>query len=284
MKKTLSIVTLAILSLAAQAQTPNPARAHVQAFEAWHAARAGLPAAPAVTPDIIGGETAPPGRFPGMVALLFAPVADNHAAFYCGGTLVSDRHVLTAAHCADFVAAADVQVLVGTQSLASGGSRVAVSQVTVHPQWNPDLLSSDVAVLTLAAPVTGIQPVLFIGGSKGETRFAPVGAGAVLAGWGWTDNAGTVPDDLQQAALTVKSPNECAFNDTVMCAGASQATPGACSGDSGGPLFSSQQVRGRWVQVGVTSYGTFPCGLGFPDGYARLGVLGAWVRQIIQQP
>lgn len=285
MKKTLGIVTLAILSLAAQAQPHNPARAHVQAFEARHAAQAGrLAPAASATPEIIGGDPAQAGAFPGVVALLYAPYADNHAAFFCGGTLVSDRHVLTAAHCADFLGLAEIEVLVGSQSLASGGTRMTVARIDVHPQWNPDLLSSDVAVLTLATPVVGVKPVLFVAGSKGETRFGSVGAAVTLAGWG-LDSQGNIPVDLHQAALAVQSQSTCAVDSTVMCAGSPTRTQSACSGDSGGPLFSNQMVRGRWVQVGVASYGWAPCSTSNPpDGYARLGVVGGWVKEVIQQP
>lgn len=283
------LTLLAGLSLAcgpAMAQATNPARAHVQAFLDAHRARLGLPAPQAtlaeVAPQIIGGGTAPPGSFPAVVAILFAPEANNAQAFYCGGTLIGSRHVLTAAHCADFLAASQMQVLVGSQSLASGGTRIALSAVAVHPAWDPDNAVNDVAVLTLAQPVSGIKPVLIAATESAEDRVAAVGAPVRVAGWGQTALSGTdlFPTELQQAGMSVQSQ---ACNGTaVMCATSPRHAQATCFGDSGGPLFSETLVLGRRVQVGVTSFGIGSCGdPNFPDFFARMATLGAWVKSQI---
>lgn len=266
----------------AAAEQVNPARAHVQAVRAAHAQRLGLSAAPMarapVQPEVIGGTTAPPGSYPAMVALLFAQEADNARAFYCGGTLISSRHVLTAAHCVDFLPLAEVAVLVGTQSLATGGQRFAAADVAIHPQWNPDLVVNDVAVLTLQSDVTGITPMRFIAGESAEDRFAAVGAPVRVAGWGDTSASGASSTELQHAAMAVES--QVCNGPSAMCAGSPNHAQAVCFGDSGGPLFSERLVRGRRVQVGVGSFVLDVCGTpGLPDGFARLATLGAWVKQ-----
>jgi secreted trypsin-like serine protease len=284
---------LACLSLAgmlacgpAVAQATNTARAHVQAFLEAHRARLGLPAPQAVpaevAPQVIGGGTAPAGSFPAVVALLFAPESNNAQAFYCGGTLVGSRHVLTAAHCADFLSASQIEVLVGSQSLASGGTRIALSAVAVHPNWDPDTVVNDVAVLTLAQPVSGIKPVLIAATETAEDRFAAVGAPARIAGWGQTALSGTdiFPTELQQAGMTIQV--QACSGTAVICATSPRHAQATCFGDSGGPLFSETLVRGRRVQVGVTSFGIGSCGdPNFPDFFARMATLGAWVKQQI---
>jgi len=274
-------LAVALMSGTATGQTVNPARAHVQAFQDMHRARLGLPAAMPSPADfstqVVGGNTAPPGAYPAMVALLFAQVGDTPQAFYCGGTLISSRHVLTAAHCADFLSAADIQVLVGSQSLAAGGTRIAVSAAAIHPQWDPNLVVNDVAVLTLAQPVTGIKPVLLAATERAEDIVAAVGAPARITGWGQTSQTGPVTTELKEAAMVIEG--QACNGPTVNCAGSPGHAQAVCFGDSGGPLFSEVLVRGRRVQVGISSFIVDSCGsLGVPDFFARLAVLGPWVK------
>lgn len=252
--------------------------------------RLALPAQPdpGVAAQVIGGSTAPAGAYPGVVALLFKGIPSTADAFYCGGTLVGPRHVLTAAHCVDFLPAGDVEVLVGTQSLASGGQRLAVTATVIHPQWDPNQVVSDVAVLTLAAPVSGIAPVPFVSAERAEDLLAPEGGTVRIAGWGQSATAGTdlFPTELQHAAANLAV--QVCSGPTVMCTlppGAPSAPTGVCFGDSGGPLFSERLVGGRRVQVGVAGFVTaVPCATpGSPDGFARLAVLGSWVRQQIRR-
>lgn len=280
-------VALALgLALPAQAQTYNPARAQVQAFQAAARERLALPApAGDLAPQVIGGSTAPAGAYPGVVALLFKGVGSTADAFYCGGTLVGPQHVLTAAHCVDFLSASGIEVLVGSQSLAAGGQRIAVTQVVIHPQWDPNQVIFDAAVLTLASPVATIAPVPFIGGERAEDLLAPEGGAVRVAGWGLTANSGpgAEPTELQHAALTLAV--QACVGTSVMCTVAPVAPSppvGTCFGDSGGPLFAERLVGGKRVQVGVVSFGGSPCAApGAVDGFARLATLGAWVREQI---
>ncbi len=272
--------TLLAASAAVRAEA-NPAREQVQQWRTGWLAQHGLAELRgSATPDIVGGGIAPPGSFPAVVALLFKPIAANAAAWYCAGTLVGARQVLTAAHCADFLAAADLAVLVGTQDLNNGGQRVSVSGIAVHPGWNPNTLENDVAVLTLANPATGITPVPVMASERAEDALAPPGTPATVVGWGDT---GAGPSTLlRQGTMPVLGAASCGLGPSVLCAGAPDHGVAICTGDSGGPLFVPSRQPARRVQAGVASF-SFGCALpGTPDAFARLAKLGAWVKQQIR--
>lgn len=191
--------------------------------------------------------------------------------------------MLSAAHCVDFLSAGDIEVLAGSQSLASGGQRIPVTRSVIHPQWNPEQPVFDVAVLTLATPVSGIAPVPFLRAETAEDRLAPEGGPVRLAGWGLTSDAGAQPTELQHAVQTLVL-QACA-GPSVMCTlvpSAPSPPVGSCFGDSGGPLFSERLLRGKRVQVGVVSFGSLPCAApGAADGDAHLATLGTWVHEQI---
>ena len=276
------------IGLSASAAGTNPLRDHVKAREAAIVKRMGLTPRDDVQPEIVGGELAREGRWSGLVGMLFADEPDNFFAQYCGGSLISPRHVLTAAHCADFVVPSDIEVLVGTQSLASGGTRVKVEGVTVHPNWNPDLLDFDVAVITLAKPVEGIAPVRFITSLAEEAHIAPAGESVLAAGWGLTGSG--YPTEVYQARFPVVDHSACVstyapydipVTDQMMCTGTPGHNKAVCKGDSGSPLWARNGKNKFQVQVGVVSWG-IPCAYnGFPDAYGRLATLGGWVKSQI---
>jgi secreted trypsin-like serine protease len=110
-------------------------------------------------PMIIGGTNAEEGVHPFQVGLMDKSREDNWEAQFCGGTLVAERFVVTAAHCSDDIKDPrnEVQVLVGTQLLDGSGRRVDVARVTLHPSYKKKSFDYDVAVWELAEPVTGID-------------------------------------------------------------------------------------------------------------------------------
>ena len=110
-------------------------------------------------PEIVGGNIAAAGRWPWQVGLVQANISSNFNAQFCGGTLVDELFVVTAAHCitennGSVTPKAEIRVLTGTQSLATGGTRRVVDQIVRHPNYNDNTTDFDIAVIKLrtAAP------------------------------------------------------------------------------------------------------------------------------------
>ncbi|WP_405794709.1 trypsin-like serine protease [Streptomyces sp. NBC_01506] len=229
-----------------------------------------------VSPRIIGGTNTSISSAPWMVQLLFEYNNDGYFYFTCGGTLVAPNKVLTAAHCVtdDNGNALDMvgrgMILANTAKLAGGpndeGTAVKISRSYFAGSYSAAEIDNDVALLTLAKPLTGTpaQPAAY----RDTTRYAP-GTTATTYGWGMT---GSSPDDLladtlQRVTQPLRSDAECTENlDTALdypgafkpghmiCAGnggtGDDSTGKAtCPGDSGSPMM----VNGRII--GVTSWG-----------------------------
>ena len=207
-------------------------------------------------PRIVGGTQATQFQNPFQVALLLTGVDNNADAQFCGGALVASNRVVTAAHCSDFVAASEVQVLIGTRRLDGTGTRVNVTAITIHPDWDATTFNNDVAVWTLATEQTELAAEL-------ANQDGPVGGQMLVTGWGRTSEGGTSPISLEAVQVPLVDTTNCndanSYNgqitDRMICAGLDAGGLDSCQGDSGGPL-----TRGlnNAVLTGIVSWG-FGC-------------------------
>src|SRR5688572_1616851 len=122
--------------------------------------------APKPNAEIVGGTVAPAGKWPWQVALLWSNEPDNWYAQFCGGTLVDEHFVVTAAHCVTSGSGGvyretRIHVLTGTQTL-SGGTRRTIDRIVRHPNYNDNNANFDIAVIKLKTPATGIKTARLI--------------------------------------------------------------------------------------------------------------------------
>ena len=277
----------------AWAQSSNAMREQVHARQAERAPLFGLPQTEEVNqPEVVGGRIAKPGRWPFMVSLVDKKTPTNRDAHFCGGSLISKRDVLTAAHCAFADDAGKLQVLIGTQDLGSGGRRVNVTRVTQHPSYGTAGAESDVSVLRLAEDVTDIEPVTLVTTLAEEDQYAPVDGMSYGMGWGEMEIKPHAPRRLHEVKLPIVDRDVCNAPDaydgdvdsTMICAGYQQGGKDTCQGDSGGPLVVRDAGKKWNLQVGVVSWGIGCAEPNYYGVYSRMATLGAWVKEQIAAP
>lgn len=240
-----------------------------------------LIATPQKVSAIVGGEVATMGAQPWMVGVALADIGDDFYAQFCGGTLIEDRWVLTAAHCtldehnAPFDAA-DLDVLVGTTNLhINSGSRIRVAKIVRHPGFDAATYDNDIALLLLSESADA--EVLTIAKSVNEVE-------ALTMGWGVTED-GDSSEALRQARLPVIAQSDCRvtyqtygieISANMLCAGFAEGGVDSCVGDSGGPLVMTNS-DGSISQVGIVSWG-LECGAaGLYGVYTNVTAYQSWI-------
>jgi secreted trypsin-like serine protease len=226
---------------------------------------------------IIGGTPAESGRWTSLVALILDRGGGRRSQ--CGGTVIERSWVLTAAHCVvtagGMTPPQGVTVIEGTVNLASGGRRLGVSQIIVHPGYRPGASGQpfDIALLRLAEP-SRVEPQALLGRGAAPNVLQPkematvVGFGGIqpmLAPGSAQQIRPTGPQTPSERLLQVNVPlvslDRCRqsygprIEPSQICAGFEQGGKDSCQGDSGGPLFMLGPVS-RPVQVGVVSWGS----------------------------
>ncbi|XP_006641623.2 serine protease hepsin [Lepisosteus oculatus] len=216
---------------------------------------------------IVGGEDSSLGKWPWQVSLRY------DGSHLCGGSIISNRWIVTAAHC--FPERNRLldrwQVFMGSIHMSSRGLVQSVQTVVYHSGYQPfidpnvDDNSNDIAVIALSAPLTFsdyIQPVCLPALSQSLID----GKVCMVTGWGNIKYYGQPSDILQEASIPVISDSTCNSEDyysnqitsSMFCAGFSEGGIDACQGDSGGPFVCEDSISktSRWRLCGVVSWGT----------------------------
>jgi len=244
---------------------------------------------PAHAPDILGGREAQPGAYPWQVALIDPLQPNTYAGQFCGGSLIDEEWVLTAAHCVEGKESSLIDLLVGAHRLSDSGVRIPGAQVIPHPGYDPTQLDHDLALIRLSTPVTS-TPISLYQTISGTSELDYLRA--TVIGWGAKEFSGwnaVYPDALREVSLPLVDPTRCqqvaeGITDSMLCAGYETLTMGACYGDSGGPLMV-QQPDGSWTQIGIVSWGPYGCTASdFYDVFTRVSSYREWITACTADP
>ncbi|XP_037043639.1 connectin-like [Bradysia coprophila] len=213
-----------------------------------------------VRPRVLGGTDALKGEWP------FVATIQNQSNYICGGTIISNRHILTAAHCVQkknslrILSPHEVIVRVGSYNISNesemGVVQRNVSDIFIHPDWDvfAYAFDADIAILVLSETITftyGIQPVCMPADGIMEQ------VEGIVVGWGLQENRmrAEIP---RQTSVRAINESHCLREDNgiaiftsarTFCGGDGDGTPS--SGDSGGGFFF---ISGSsWAQYGILS-------------------------------
>ncbi|XP_061727045.1 serine protease Hayan-like [Cydia pomonella] len=239
---------------------------------------------PTTVPLVVGGKVVDIQEFPHMALLGWRKIQAAGYAWKCGGSLVSEQFVLTAAHCS--FQDRDNTVLNGPPSAVQLGSSylddpgalvVKVAAVIRHPKYKLPRSYYDLALVKLVNAVKFSEVV-----KPACLGTAPaVGTPIIATGWGRTEYGGDQSLELRSVSLPVWDINRCQevlgtsrklpqgpSRDSQICAGEERGGKDTCQGDSGGPAQLQEDCI--WRVVGVTSLGR-SCGAAETPGlYAKI--------------
>ncbi|KAM6155648.1 serine protease 27 [Rhynchocyon petersi] len=244
---------------------------------------------------MVGGEDAQEREWPWQVSI------QRNGSHFCGGSLITARWVLTAAHC--FSNTSDMslyRVLLGALQLVNPGPHAVyarVKRVESNPQYQGMASSADVALVELQKPVTFTDHILPVCVPDPSVVFK-AGVNCTVTGWGSPSEQDRLPNPrvLQKLAVPIIDTLKCnrlyskdtdadlppqTIKDDMLCAGFAEGRKDACKGDSGGPLVCL--VDHSWLQAGVISWGEGCARRNRPGVYIRVTAHHTWIQRIIPE-
>ncbi|XP_017071642.1 venom serine protease Bi-VSP [Drosophila eugracilis] len=248
---------------------------------------------------IVGGEVSRKGAWPWIALLGYDDPSGS--PFKCGGTLITARHVITAAHCIldalQFVRLGEHDLSTDTEAAHVD---INIEKTVVHPEYNRKNGRSDLAILYLVRNVhftDKISPICMphTASLRGKSY---VGYMPFVAGWGKTMEGGQSAQVLNELQIPVFENEVCResyarekryfsanqFDSATLCAGVLSGGKDTCQGDSGGPLMVPEQYQNqlRFYLIGVVSYGIGCARPNVPGVYTSTQYFMDWIIEQLQ--
>jgi secreted trypsin-like serine protease len=255
-----------------------------------------------VTAKIVGGTNAQIENWPGQAVL--RSNTSKGMRYFCGGSAIRDRWVLTAAHCVADLGAKELgetEVVLGLDDLDKVGDEnvYKIEKVVVRDGYSiPQVSGRDLALIELSRSYGGSLARLSLEGATDPQT--PPGAQVRAAGFGLTEASGALTRyrasdgrfyeagsrRLLETPVPTVSELQCKeqyrgkkIEAEQICAGLEQGGRDSCNGDSGGPLVAYDRNRCPY-QIGIVSWGIGCAGAKNYGVYTRVSYHAAWLTSV----
>jgi len=232
---------------------------------------------------IVGGIEGVRGAYPYQISLR------RRGGHICGGTIIDEKTIITAAHCLG-EDASEYAIVAGDHDVRRGGDcaeqHVAVAKTILHPNYNTRTSANDIAILKLRKSLQFnkyVQPACL---PKEEYPYN-AGENLIISGWGALSEGGGSPSILNVAFVPLIKQEECQnayrrygyeVTDDMVCAGFPAGGVDTCQGDSGGPVVAGSLTGDSGLElVGVVSWGVGCARPEVPGVYARVTHFLRWI-------
>ncbi|XP_053973135.1 transmembrane protease serine 9-like [Hylaeus volcanicus] len=230
---------------------------------------------------IVGGNVASVYEYPWMVSM------SKQGTFYCAGSLITRRHVLTAAHCMAGFDRRGIKLVLADSNRPNLNKDAVVRRiksVTIHENFHAYTYNNDIAIIEMDRPVD-VNGIVRTACLPEDKAIDYTGATATVVGWGRTGEDEPVSDELRKVNLPILSQEECdesgyqknRITENMFCAGYLDGKLDACFGDSGGPLHV-KGTYGHLEVVGIISWGRGCARPNLPGIYTKLTNYLGWLK------
>ncbi|OQV19323.1 putative Transmembrane protease serine 9 [Hypsibius exemplaris] len=249
---------------------------------------------------IVGGVIANKNSLPWQVALI-RPSGSQ----FCGGSIISDRWILTAAHCFRNSASTGwnpptgYTVRIGSHTMSrtaesEGGISIAVEKIVCHPYFSRNPTDHDVCLLKLKEHIPFRKNIAPICLPHADAPVPAPGTACMASGWGRRISSNSEPtsEHLRQVYVPIMPIDACnttigeqsgyALTPRMICTATPDGGFSTCQGDSGGP-YVCPNAAGQWEIHGVTSWGYGCAPARLPAVYAKVTYFTHWIVDSIAQ-
>ncbi|KAG7310447.1 hypothetical protein JYU34_003228 [Plutella xylostella] len=238
-------------------------------------------AVPRTSLRIVGGTTTTIDQYPFTANLL---LLSNGGFFrqHCGGTVINENSVLTAAHCLYRRRPDQFRIRTGSTLASSGGNIQAVARFFSHSGFVHTTQDNDIAIMRTTNPIVLVPGLVAVGSLAGSNYNVPDGASVWAVGWGAGRLNGPGSEQLRHVEVWTVNQEVCksryqnirrTVTDNMICSGhLDVGGRDQCTGDSGGPLLHENVV------IGLSSWGQDCASAEYPGVNVRVSRYIDWIR------